>query len=100
VLTEIYGKLNIQIQALFSFYALWDPKCLQVSVTGAPTLFGICQGDMFRPNKSSSGPSRTQIRALFSFSALWDLKCLQVSVTGAPALFDICQGDMFRPNRS
>ena len=41
---------------------------------------------MFRPNKSSSGPSRSQIQALFSFSALWDPKCLQVLVTGAPAL--------------
>ena len=33
----------------------------------------ICQGDMFRPSRSSSGPSRTEIQALFSFSALWDL---------------------------
>ena len=31
-----------------------------------------CQGDMFRPNRSSSGPSRTQIQALFSFTAVWD----------------------------
>jgi len=28
----------------------------------------ICQGDMFRPSRSSSVPSRTQIQALFSFS--------------------------------
>ena len=27
---------------------------------------------MFRPNRSSSGPSRTQIQAFFSFFALWD----------------------------
>jgi hypothetical protein len=38
---------------------------------------------MFRPSRSSSGPSRTQIQALFSFPALWDPKCLQVSVSGA-----------------
>ena len=25
--------------------------------------FLICQGDMFRPNRSSSGPSRTQVQA-------------------------------------
>ena len=37
---------------------------------------------MFRPSRSSSGPSRTQIQALFCFPALWDPKCLQVSVTG------------------
>ena len=30
---------------------------------------------MFRPVRSSSGPSRTQNEALFSFPALWDPKC-------------------------
>ena len=30
---------------------------------------------MFRPSRSSSGPSRKQIQALFSFPALWDPKC-------------------------
>jgi len=29
---------------------------------------------MFRPGRSSSGPSRTQNQALFSFPALWDPK--------------------------
>ena len=32
----------------------------------------ICQGDTFRPSRSSSGPSRIQIQALFSVPALWD----------------------------
>ena len=30
---------------------------------------------MFRPSRSSSGPSRTQNQALFSVPALWDPKC-------------------------
>jgi hypothetical protein len=34
----------------------------------------ICQGDMFRPSRSSSGPPRKQIQELFSFSALWHSK--------------------------
>jgi len=38
-------------------------------------MHSICQGDMFRTSRSSSGPSRTQIQALFSFPALWDPKC-------------------------
>jgi len=42
----------------------------------------VCQGDMFRPSRSSTDPSRTQIQALFGFPALWDPKSLQVSVTG------------------
>jgi len=43
----------------------------------------ICQGDMFWPSRSSSGPPRKQIQELFSFSALWDPKCSHVSVIGA-----------------
>jgi hypothetical protein len=31
----------------------------------------ICQGDMFRPSRSSWGPPRKHIQELFSFSALW-----------------------------
>ena len=44
----------------------------------------ICQGDMFRPNRSSSGPSsRTQIQALFSFPALWDpINAYRLMLTG------------------
>jgi len=38
---------------------------------------------MFRPSRSSAGPSRKQIQELFSLSALWDPKCSQVSVTEA-----------------
>jgi len=38
----------------------------------------MCQGDMFRPSSSSSGPPWRQIQELFSFPALWDPKCLQV----------------------
>ena len=30
---------------------------------------------MFRPSRSSSGPSRTQNQALLRFPALWDPKC-------------------------
>jgi len=30
------GPPRKQIQELFGFSALWDPKCLHVSVTGAP----------------------------------------------------------------
>ena len=30
------GPPRKQIQELFSFSALWDPKCLHVSVTGVP----------------------------------------------------------------
>ena len=29
----------------------------------------VCQGDMFRPSRSSSGPPRRQIKELFSFPA-------------------------------
>jgi len=47
---------------------LWDP----INTYRFQLLLFTCQGDMFRPNRSSSGPSRTQIQALFSFSALWD----------------------------
>jgi len=43
----------------------------------------ICQGDMFRPSRSSSGPPRKPIQELFSFSALWGPKGLQVSVAEA-----------------
>jgi len=32
----------------------------------------ICQGNMFQPSRSSSGPPRRQIQELFSFTALWD----------------------------
>jgi len=42
----------------------------------------ICQGNMFRPSRSSSGPPRKQIQKLFSFPALWDPQCLQDIVTG------------------
>ena len=38
----------------------------------------ICQGDMFRPSRSSSDPPRKQIQVLFSFPALWDPKCIGV----------------------
>ena len=41
----------------------------------------ICQGDMFRSSRSSSGTPRKQIQEQFIFSALWDPKCSQVSVT-------------------
>jgi len=40
----------------------------------------ICQGDMFRTSRSSSGPPRKQVQELFSFPALWDPTCLQLSV--------------------
>ena len=46
---------------------------------------------MFRPSRSSSGPSRAQIQALFSFPALWDSQCLQVSVTGAKNVYNLVQ---------
>jgi len=42
----------------------------------------ICQGDMFRPSRSSSGPAKRQSQELLSFPALWDPKCLQIIVPG------------------
>ena len=74
------GPPSRQIQELFSFPALRDPKCLQDFVHLLYTQWYICQGDMFRPSRSSSGPPRRQIQELFSFPALWDTKCLQVFV--------------------
>ena len=64
---------------LYIFYKFSIPKCYNIQTniicqSLTQHLFYIpwyiCQGDMFRPSKSSSGPSRTQIQALFSFPAL------------------------------
>jgi len=55
----------------------------------------ICQGDMFRPSRSSSGPPRKQIRELLSFSALWDPKCSQVSVA-EEKVFKVVQIEFIR----
>ena len=37
------GPPRTQIQALFSFPALWNPKCLQVSVSGAKKVCKLVQ---------------------------------------------------------
>ena len=46
----------------------------------------ICQGNMFRPSRSYSGPPRKQIQELFSFPALWDPKTSPISVTETKVL--------------
>ena len=58
-------------------------SCLVFLHCGIPHAYKlyICQGDMFGPSRSSSGPPRKQIKELFSFSALWVTKCLQVLYT-------------------
>ena len=104
------GLPRRQIQKLFSFPTLCDPKCLQGFVTGTHQYKNlyiyICQGDMLRPSRSSSGLPRRQIQELFSFPTLCDPKCLQGFVTGTHQYKNlciyiyICQGDMFRPSRS
>ena len=88
--SEYYQTLHLMKPFLFIFLKFSIPKCYHVQVnivhqSITQRLFYIqgyiCQGDTFRPSRSSSGPPRKQIQELFSFSALWDPKCLQVSVT-------------------
>ena len=65
--TYIYLQINTIRQSITQllFYVQWY----------------ICQGELFRPSRSSSGPPRKQIEELFSLSVLWDPKCSQVSFT-------------------